>query len=163
MAINEFSATHTLLSAQYLPNYPAFDANSSPTATTVGQIITQKAAVISGKITALGIEPSDIDAVGEPIAHAILQHLVLACTTVHVCRAFTGFSGDGELVKTWEVECRNGLELLDDATTAKQILADVTLPTNRIRTHVQSSATTLRSSGDVDTTNNPVFSHTDEM
>lgn len=151
MPLATFSVTSALLQSDCFPHY-TFGATSHPTATAVGTIITRKGAQVSALVQALGIDPSTLDAVGEPVAFSLLQRLVLVGAAYEVALAFTGRGVPGEVVDTWRREWRDGIKDLSDARTARAILVDAygAATAGRIRTHVQSTSSLPTTSTDLE-------------
>ena len=158
MAFADFDATAALLATDYLGHYGAFSATSTPTETAVGRIIARKAGRISGLLESIGIDPSAIDSVGEPISYQNMQDLVLFGAASQVARLWTGSNITGEITDAWSAEWKSGLAALKDRATAKELLSDIISDDDAgfMRTHIQAGSETPTGAGDIEV-DDPVF------
>ena len=148
MAVVEFGVTATILGTDCFPNY-TFGATSSPTSTRIASIITRRAAEISGRLRALGLDPSTFTTTGE--AYQACQRILLAGCAADVALAFVGRTVQDSLVWSWKSEWRDGMKALGSAQTAKALLADaITTSTGGfIRTHIQDGGDEPTSASDI--------------
>lgn len=129
MPVPVFGVTHAAIRSHYFPSRNAFDANSKPTATAVGEMIDAEAARLSGALSAIDVSASTIstDAGSTyPSAYAWCQDTIRLGAAIRVMFAI---AGAGSVPDFWveQLEARYtalaefGFSVLGDAPRPDQL------------------------------------------
>lgn len=162
MSINVFALTAAKVRAHMFPRWPEFSARSSPTDTTVGEIITEQAAELEGKLYTENIAASGITNDATAAYQWCVRTLKLMCALAILS---SSTMSDPELSKKYERELKARLdELAEKGGTAlgNDGLETGDSPADGPTTHInQFGLTTLSSTDMSDAT--PLVKKSDQM
>lgn len=98
MTVETFGVTADSVRAHHFPHLSAFSASTSPSSTTVGEMITVEAARLTGALFSEAIPTSAI--VSGTAAYAACQGILRLCAARRCLEAMTG--ADPALAKRWD-------------------------------------------------------------
>ena len=140
MAVPVFGLAHSDIRAHYFPTLAAFGTSTTPTATAVGEMITDAAAVLGGRLARRGLSVSALSAdagATYPLAYAWCRKFIRTMAGVGAYRALMG---GGAVPDAWALELARmereleefGLSALGDAPAPAQ---DAQGPRSHIANH----------------------------
>jgi hypothetical protein len=112
MALETFGVTAAIERADMFPQWGDFDANSSPTSTTVGRFINEEAADLAARLYAENVTASSLTLADNEVAYTWCAKTLKLMVARRIFAVAT--QGDPELRKSYEAELKARLELLDD-------------------------------------------------
>lgn len=112
MALTVFGVTYTNVRTDMFPQWGAFDANSSPTSTTVTTFINEEAADLAGRLYAEGVSATAVELLVGGVAYTWCAKTLKLMAARRIFAVAT--QGDPELRKAYGVELDARLALLDE-------------------------------------------------
>lgn len=163
MAIEEFCVLPSVIRDEYFTWLDAFSATTSPSDSTVENVITKQAAILHGRLLLEGIAAATIAGDDESPAYVMCADIVAKMTAVAIAQNMTGVNS--EMLKTWRADVDawfEGLNVGGGAYLGNAALATGSAPADGPTTHINHFNLST-SVGTTPSSIDPIFTRDDKL